>query len=93
MAEALRAEVAYAKPQEQVVLTVYLSAAATVEATIRQSGILARFPEIDLASASVGIFGKPCALNQPVRPGDRIEIYRPLIVDPRAARRERVQRR
>jgi putative ubiquitin-RnfH superfamily antitoxin RatB of RatAB toxin-antitoxin module len=66
---------------------------ATVEATIRESGILARFPEIDLTSASVGIFGKPCAMNQPVRPGDRIEIYRPLIVEPRAARRERVQRR
>lgn len=93
MAEALRAEVAYAKPQEQVVLTVYLSAAASVETTIRESGILERFPDIDLASASVGIFGKPCTLNQPVRPGDRIEIYRPLSVDPRTARRQRTQHR
>lgn len=92
-AEVLQVEVAYAEPHQQMVLRFPLHDALTVEALIRKSGILERFPDIDLTSASVGIFGKPCALNQPVRPGDRIEIYRPLIVDPRTARQQRAQRR
>lgn len=89
----MRLEVAYAKPQEQRILTVDMSEGASVAEAIRASGILERFPEIDLATATVGIFGKPRALNHLPRNGDRIEIYRPLAADPRAARRDRLQRR
>lgn len=85
----IRVEVAYATPSEQVVLTLEAEAGITVEAAIGQSGILTRFPEIDLATNKVGIFGKVCSLEQPIRDGDRIEIYRPLKADPKEARRAR----
>jgi hypothetical protein len=89
----MQVEVAYAKPQEQWILVVEIGEGASIRTAIQASGILERFPEIDLAQVSVGIFGKPCGLETSPRPGDRIEIYRPLIADPRTARRERLQRR
>ncbi len=89
----MKVEVAYAKPEVQVVLLVEVPEGATAEQAIRASGLLGRFPEIDLASRQVGIYGKPCALERGLRPGDRVEIYRPLIADPKEARRGRVQRR
>lgn len=89
----MRVEVAYAKPREQRILAVDIVAGASVGEAIKASGILERFPEIDLATATVGIFGKPCPLGHIPRGGDRIEIYRPLAADPRTARRERMQRR
>lgn len=82
-------EVAYAKPCEQVLITVDLDIRATAGQAIRLSGLLECFPEIDLTTASIGIFGRTCALDQLLRAGDRIEIYRPLATDPRTARRER----
>jgi len=86
----VRIEVAYAKPEAQAILAVELPEGATAEQAIRASGILARFPEIDLAVNSIGIFSKVCALERALRPGDRVEIYRPLIADPKEARRARV---
>jgi len=88
----MRIEVAYAKPQEQVILALDLTEGATAEAAIRQSGILERFPEIDLAQNTVGIFGKACKLDHPLRPGDRVEIYRPLLADPKESRRKRASK-
>ncbi|MCG5535344.1 RnfH family protein [Ectothiorhodospira mobilis] len=85
----LKVEVAYAKPEDQAVLEVTLPLQATVEEAIRASGILERFPEIDLSSNKVGIYGKLTRLDAPLRDRDRVEIYRPLIADPRAARRRR----
>lgn len=85
----LQVEVAYAQPDEQAVLEVTLPPEATVEEAIRSSGILERFPQIDLASNKVGIYGKLTRLDAPLRDRDRVEIYRPLIADPRAARRRR----
>jgi hypothetical protein len=82
-------EVAYAIPAEQVILSLEVNDAATIEEAIHQSGILERFPEIDLSQNKVGVFGKLSKLNSTLRPGDRIEIYRPLIADPKAVRRER----
>jgi uncharacterized protein len=89
----VQVEVAYAKPREQQVLTVAIEDGASIMTAILASGILERFPEIELSKISVGIFGKPCGLDTSPRPGDRIEIYRPLIADPMTARRERLQRR
>jgi putative ubiquitin-RnfH superfamily antitoxin RatB of RatAB toxin-antitoxin module len=85
----MNVEIAYAKPEIQVILPLEVGEGATVEAAIRRSGILERFPEIDLEQNKVGIFSKPCKLDQPLRAGDRIEIYRPLIADPKEARRNR----
>jgi putative ubiquitin-RnfH superfamily antitoxin RatB of RatAB toxin-antitoxin module len=85
----VKVEVAYAKPEVQVIVPLELPEGATAEAAIRASGILVRFPEIDLAINKIGIFSKPCGLEQVLRPGDRVEIYRPLSADPKEARRSR----
>jgi putative ubiquitin-RnfH superfamily antitoxin RatB of RatAB toxin-antitoxin module len=89
----MRVEVAYATPREQVIVGLDVGEGATVEAAIRQSGLLSRFPEIDLAQNQAGVFGKPCGLSQLVREGDRVEIYRPLLADPKEARRHRAAKR
>jgi len=88
----VRVEVAYARPAVQVLLEVDVADGATVEEAIRKSGIIERFPEIDLASQKVGVFSKVAPLSQALREWDRVEIYRPLIADPKAARRERAQK-
>ena len=85
----IRVEVVYAKPGEQVLEQLRVSAEETIESVIRRSGFLERFPEIDLNSNKVGIFGKAAALSGRLRDGDRIEIYRPLIADPKEARKKR----
>lgn len=85
-------EVAYALPDRQVILTVQVPIDATVEQAVERSGILAQFPEVDLAKNKVGIFSRLVPLTQCVRAQDRIEIYRPLIADPKTARRERAAR-
>lgn len=85
-------EVAYATPARQETIAVTVRPGMTIEQTIRQSGILARFPEIDLARNPVGIFGEPAGLQDPVRDHDRVEIYRPLMADPKAARKQRAAR-
>lgn len=85
----IQVEVAYAKPETQAILSVTVEPGASVEEIIRASGILRRFPEIDLEQAKVGIFSKPCGLEHVPRHKDRIEIYRPLIADPKEARRQR----
>jgi putative ubiquitin-RnfH superfamily antitoxin RatB of RatAB toxin-antitoxin module len=82
-------EVAYATPEQQVIVTLELPEGATIETAINASGLLARFPEIDLHSTAVGIFGKLCELNQPLKAGDRVCCYRPLHNDPKEARRQR----
>lgn len=82
-------EVAYAKQDEQVILLVRAEPGITVRQAIEQSGILDRFPEIDLSSDAVGVFGKLATLEQELEVGDRVEIYRPLIADPKEQRRRR----
>ncbi len=88
----MRIEIAYAKAQEQVIVSLEIEEGSTAETAIRQSGLLRRFPEIDLKKNKVGIFGKVCKLEQTLREGDRVEIYRPLIADPKEARRARAAR-
>jgi putative ubiquitin-RnfH superfamily antitoxin RatB of RatAB toxin-antitoxin module len=80
-------EVAYATPEQQVIIALDVPENSTVETAIQLSGLLTRFPEIDLSA--VGIFGKVCELNQLLKAGDRVEIYRSLIHDPKEARRQR----
>lgn len=83
-------EVVYALPDTQIILEVDTPAEASVEEIIKASGIMEKFPEIDLAENKVGIFGKLTKLNNnALRDGDRIEIYRKLIADPKEVRRKR----
>lgn len=86
---AIRVEVAYACPDEQLILPVEVPEGATLEQAIVQSRILERFPDIQLHSAKVGIFGKLGKLSAQVRAGDRVEIYRPLLADPKEVRKKR----
>jgi putative ubiquitin-RnfH superfamily antitoxin RatB of RatAB toxin-antitoxin module len=86
-------EVAYAKPEEQVVVTVAMQEGVTVEAAIKVSGLLELFPEIAKSELNAGIFGVACKLDQLVSEGNRIEIYRPLVHDPKEARRQRALKR
>jgi uncharacterized protein len=82
-------EVAYANPEQQVIVALKMPEGVTVEQAIDASGLLSRFPEINGANLKAGIFGCVCGLDQPLRQGDRVEIYRPLIHDPKEARRQR----
>jgi putative ubiquitin-RnfH superfamily antitoxin RatB of RatAB toxin-antitoxin module len=82
-------EVAYALPDEQLILRLEAEPGITVEQAIRRSGILEHFPDIDLSSSKVGVFGKLAKLADTLNPGDRVEIYRPLIADPKEARKKR----
>ena len=88
----MKVEVAYARPDVQVILEVDVAEGATAEEAIRASGILDRFPEIDLTQQKVGIFGKVAPLSKALSEWDRVEIYRALIADPKAARRKRAQK-
>ena len=90
MDEALiEVEVAYATPEQQVIVALKMPEGASVEQAIHASGLLNRFPEITWAEIKVGIFGSVCKLDQTVKQTDRVEIYRPLIHDPKEARRQR----
>ncbi len=77
----------------QLVLALTVPPGASVGDAIRASGILEHFPEIDLELNRVGVFGEPSRLEAAVRDGDRIEIYRPLAIDPKEARRRRAARK
>jgi len=86
-------EVAYALPEEQVLLALDVEKGTTAEQAIKQSGILEHFDTIDLAENKVGIFGKAVKLDYELRDKDRIEIYRPLIADPKESRRKRAEKK
>ena len=87
--ELIEVEVAYARPDEQVILALQVPSGTRLEDAIRRSGVLERFPEIDLVANKVGVFGKVGKLDQELVAGDRVEIYRPLIADPKEARKQR----
>ncbi len=82
-------EVAYVKPGDRIIRVLKGQQGITVEQAIKSSGIIDDCPEIDLGKNKVGVFGKAANLNAKLRPGDRVEIYRPLIADPKEARRKR----
>ena len=85
-------EVAYALPQKQYLQRVTLEEGATVEEAIRASGLLTLRNDIDLAKNKVGIYSRPVKLGDSVKDGDRVEIYRPLIADPKELRRQRAEK-
>jgi putative ubiquitin-RnfH superfamily antitoxin RatB of RatAB toxin-antitoxin module len=87
----IEVEVVYAAVDRQVLLTVAVPEGTAVREALRQSAVDAQFPELDLGNCPVGIFGKIVADPEvrPVHSGDRIEIYRPLLADPKEVRRLR----
>lgn len=87
----IKIEVVYAAVDRQVLLTVIVPVGATVRDALLNSGLNSEFPELDLASCPVGIFGKVIAepAIRPVQAGERLEIYRPLLADPKEVRRLR----
>ena len=89
--EKISVEVCYALPARQEIATLSLSAGSTVQQAIDASGLLSKFPEINLAENKVGIFAKLVKLDAPLRDKDRVEIYRPLIADPKEVRRKRAE--
>ena len=84
-------EIIYALPHRQVLKKLNVSVGCTVKQALTRSGILNRFPEIDLNKNKLGIFGKFVQPDTLLQPYDRIEIYRPLIIDPKDARRIRAK--
>lgn len=84
-------EVAYARSDSQLIIELKVEEGATIEQAIRSSGILEKFPEIDLQTNKVGVFGKQASLERRVCAGERIEIYRRLIADPKQARRQQAR--
>ena len=91
MADKILVEVAYALPERQVILPLSIQLGATVEEAIKHSGMMERFPEIDLTQSKVGIFSKLTKMDALLRDKDRVEIYRPLIADPKEVRRKRAE--
>ena len=82
-------EVAYATPARQVIVECIISPGTSARDAVRQSGIDGHFPEIDLDNCDIGVFGKVIPADYRLSDGDRIEIYRPLIADPKEIRRQR----
>lgn len=92
MSEIINVEVTYALPQRPELVKLVLPASTTVGEAIAASGLLQRHPGIDLSGQNkVGVFGKLCKLDAELRDRDRIEIYRPLIADPKAVRKKRAE--
>ena len=91
MSDNINIEVVYALAHEQALLKQCVPAGTTATEAVRLCGILEKYPEIDLASSKLGIFGKLTKADTVLRDKDRIEIYRPLIADPKEVRRKRAE--
>jgi uncharacterized protein len=85
----IQAAVVYAEPRRARLFEARVPAGSSVRQAIRACGILEAIPELALRELEVGVFGHSCRLDDPVRDGDRIEVYRPLLIDPKEARRQR----
>ncbi len=90
--DTIKIEVAYALPHKQSIIALEVAATATALEAAKQSGICAQFKEIDLENAKLGIFGGLVSPTQVLQEGDRVEIYRPLIADPKEVRKARAAR-
>jgi putative ubiquitin-RnfH superfamily antitoxin RatB of RatAB toxin-antitoxin module len=92
MSERLSVQVCYALADEQALIALELPAGATLQQAIEASGVLQRYPQIDLSTQKVGVFGKLKPLDTVLSDHDRVEIYRPLLVDPKVSRQRRVEK-
>ena len=85
----IRVEVLYALAQRQDLIRLELPAGSTIQQAVEASGLLQKYPEIDLTKNKLGIYAKLCKAETTLRDRDRVEIYRPLIADPKEIRRQR----
>lgn len=92
MATHIKIEIAYATPEQQTLLELDVPDNVDVEQAIKMSGILNTHKDIDLSVNKVGIWSRTCKLEQKLNAGDRIEIYRPLIADPKEVRKRRAEK-
>ncbi len=92
MSEIIEIEVVYGLPHKQVLLSLPVPDGSCIEECIKLSGIVTHFPEIVPSEAVVGIFSRPEKLDSIIKSGDRIEIYRPLIADPKEMRNLRASK-
>lgn len=90
MADRINVEVVWANPESQVIVELRMVAGSTIADAIAQSQLGDRFPDASLDAMPVGIWGQVAQRDARLRDGDRVEIYRPLELDPREARRQRV---
>lgn len=88
-APTIRIQICYARPDRQFLLEQAVASGTTIQQAIQDSGIMQQAPEIDLTAWRVGIYGKLKALDTVLREHDRVEIYRPLLADPKESRRQR----
>jgi putative ubiquitin-RnfH superfamily antitoxin RatB of RatAB toxin-antitoxin module len=88
----LKVEVVYALSQRSICTALLLAPGASVADALRLAAADRNFQDLDLGNAAVGIFGKVTGRDQPLKDGDRIEIYRPLLEEPKLARRKRASR-
>ena len=89
----LQVYVAYAQLQQEFIRPLRVAPGTTVGQAIEQSGALASFPDINLVTQPVGIYGKKKTLETVLRDRDRVEIYRPLVADPKDSRRKRAAKK
>lgn len=93
MADTLQIEVAYAEPERQKIIRLLAHEGITAAQAAARSGIERFFPDLDLKHAEYGIFSQSCDADTALRDGDRVEIYRPLIADPKEMRRQRARKK
>lgn len=86
-------EVVYALPDEQMLFAVRVPRGSTLRTAIEHSGVMQRYSNIDLDRCAVGVYGKRAVMDDEVERGNRIEIYRPLVADPKESRRRRASKR
>lgn len=91
MTERIDVEVAYARPDSQKIIRLTMPLGTTAIEAVRRSGIVEYYPEIDLDQLKLGIFSKAIKPDTALRARDRVEIYRALIADPKAVRRQRAE--
>lgn len=88
----IRVEVAYARAERQRLVELHVPAGTTAQEAVDRAGLAADFPELASSDPDLGIFARPVTADTVLSDGDRVEIYRPLRVDPKAQRRERARR-
>jgi putative ubiquitin-RnfH superfamily antitoxin RatB of RatAB toxin-antitoxin module len=82
--------VCYAEAERQLWLRLEVPDESTIQEAIELSGVLKQYPQIDLTTQKVGVYGKLAKLEAPIKEGDRIEIYRKITADPQQVQRRRV---
>lgn len=88
----IQVEVAYAATDKQLIVAVNVPAGTTAKEAVEQSNIARKFPELDSENQPMGIFGHQIKASQVLREGDRVELYRPLLCDPKEVRRRRAKK-